>query len=163
MSKNASDDLTSIHEAMVKAIKEAFPMVKTVDAYDVTRKGTIMTPAILLEALEMKPGRRVTGSRTPLTVEFYAHCVLSVKTENVALQVRNFAASLLQTIDGNTWGLGDFAERPTSLSAFPGVFNPDEKGFESWVVGWEQTVHLGEVWKEADFLPHDVVIGGGDG
>lgn len=55
MSKSGSEDLTSIHEAMVKAIKAALPMVKTVDAYDVTRKGTIKTPAVLLEALEMKP------------------------------------------------------------------------------------------------------------
>ncbi|GJB12989.1 hypothetical protein KAM448_28970 [Aeromonas caviae] len=144
---------------MVKAIKAALPMVKTVDAYDVTRKGTIKTPAVLLEALEMKPGRRVTGGRTPLTVEFYAHCVLSVKTDNVALEVRNFAARLMQEIDGNTWGLGEFAERPTGLSAFPGVFNPDEKGFESWVIGWEQTLHLGDVWEGVDFLPEHVFWG----
>lgn len=43
-------------------------------------------------------------------MEFYAHCVLSVKTDNVALEVRNFAARLMQEIDGNTWGLGEFAE-----------------------------------------------------
>lgn len=149
---------------MVKAIKAALPMVKTVDAYDVTRKGTIKTPAVLLEALEMKPGRRVTGRRTP------AHGgvlrPLCPVGENRQRGVGG--AQLRRPPDARDrrqhLGVRRVRRTPDRLtSAFPGVFNPDEKGFESWVIGWEQTLHLGEVWEEADFLPHDVVIGGGDG
>lgn len=159
MNSNANDDFTRVHQAMVDQIKARMAVVRTVTAYNPLTGNTIKTPAVLLEAVEMKPGRPVTGGRLPVTVEFAAHCCLSVKTEAVELEVRNFAARLLQVISGNTWGLGEMAERPDELSAFPGMFNPDDKGFESWVVSWQQTFHLGEVWQDADFLPTDVYIG----
>ncbi|MNL69168.1 hypothetical protein D3C87_1939920 [compost metagenome] len=27
------------------------------------------------------------------------------------------------------------------------MFTPGEKGFESWLVSWKQTAHLGEAWE----------------
>ena len=152
-------DLTALHDAMSLAIKDSMAMLQTVKSYDPLTRDTIITPAVLIEAVEMKPGSRVTGGRLPVTVEFAAHCCLSVKTERVELEIRNFAAKLLQVVNGNKWGLADAVERPERLTAFPGMFKPDDKGFESWVVTWEQTIHLGEVWQDADFLPTEVYVG----
>ncbi len=152
-------DLTALHDAMTEAIKASMSMLQTVKSYDPTTRDTITTPAVLIEAVEMKPGRKIGDGRLPVTVEFAAHCCLSVKTERVELEIRNFAAKLLQVVNGNKWGLADAVERPERLSAFPGMFKPDDKGFESWVVTWEQTIHLGEVWQDADFLPTDVYVG----
>lgn len=155
----SKNDLTALHDAMALSIESSMPMLKTIKAYDPMTRDTIATPAVLIEAIEMKPGGRLTGGRLPVTVEFAAHCCLSVKTERVELEIRNFAAKMMQVIEGNKWGLADAVERPERLTAFPGAFKPDDKGFESWVVTWEQTIHLGDVWEGVDFLPTDVYLG----
>lgn len=161
MRTNVENGLTGIHDAMVATFKEAMPWLTTVDAYKPLGGGeAVRSPAVLIEVGEMQPGRRVSNGLTPVEVEFAAHCILSVKTSRVELEVRNFAAMVIQIVDGNRWGLGDDnVERPTELSAFPGMFKPDEKGFESWVVNWRQTVHLGCITPEPDYLPADVWIG----
>ena len=153
------DDLTLLHEAMTLGIKAKMPMLKDVRAYDPTARDTVITPAVLIEAVEMKPGGRVSGGRLPVTVEFVAHCCLSIKTPQVELEIRNFAIAVLRLINGNKWGLSEAVERPEQLHAFPGMFKPDDKGFESWAVSWEQTIHVGEVWQDADFLPTEVYVG----
>ncbi|MCF1457749.1 MAG: hypothetical protein LPH21_09355 [Shewanella sp.] len=152
-------DFTALHEAMTEDIGKAMPMLRTVKAYNSLKREQVNTPAVLIEAGEMKPGTRLTGGRLAVNVEFIAHCMLSVKTPNVELEIRNFAGKLMQHVAQNRWGLGESVEAPTELSAFPGSFKPDDHGYESWVVTWSQTVHLGEVWQEADFLPAKVWLG----
>lgn len=153
----ADDDLTVVHNAQEAVIKQAMPMVKTFAPYDPTKDQQIITPAIMLEAVEMKPGRAVSGGRMAVKVEFAAHCYLSAKTDNVQLEVRNMAARLLQVINRNRFGLEN-AEQPERLSAFPGQFSK-EKGFESWIVSWEQDFHFGELWQNPDYLPTELWLG----
>ncbi len=152
-------DFEQLHEAMKAEISKQIPVLSTVEAYNPGYRDAIKTPAVLLEIVDMEPGRKTGDGRLPVTAMFVAHCCLSVKTERVELEVRNFAAKLMQVIDRNRWGLGDAVEQPVDLGACPGLFKPDDKGFESWVVVWKQTVHLGDVWQDADFLPTDVYIG----
>lgn len=158
--QNVVDGLTACHDAMVAEFKRQMPWLATVDAYQPLGGGlSVTSPAILIEAVEMHPGRRITDGRTPVEVEFAAHCVLSVNTENVALEIRNFAALVLQIVDGNRWGLVDLIERPAELAAYPGMFKPDDKGFESWVASWKQTIHLGRPEVPPDYLPTEVFMG----
>jgi hypothetical protein len=152
---DALTDLTALHDAQVAIIKAAMPMLQTVEEYKPLQRDSVITPALLLEAGEFKPGRRTGDGRTPLKIEFAAHCYLSVRTPNAELEIRNFAAKVCQLLDGQRWGMGDALERPEQIAAFPGAFKPDDKGFECWVVTWEQTAHLGELWQEADFLPQE--------
>ncbi len=160
MKNNVDDSLTAGHDAMVAAFKAAMPWLQTVDAYKPLTGGqSITSPAVLIEAVEIQPGRKASNNKTPVEVEFAAHCILSVTTSRVELAIRNFAALTIQFVDGNRWGLGDNVERPTELSAYPGMFKPDDKGFESWVVNWKQTFHLGEPEVEPDYLPTEVFIG----
>ncbi len=154
------DNLSLIHDAQVTCIKEALPMLKQVDAYApelLEGEAAITSPAVLLEAVQIKPGRKVSGGRLALTIEFAAHCVLSMKTEKVQLEIRNLAARVLQIVNENRWGL-EYAIHPVDLSAFPGVFSK-RLGFESWVVSWEQEFHLGEVKLGDSWLPTRVYIG----
>ncbi|EQB8931487.1 hypothetical protein ACYVMD_004562 [Vibrio parahaemolyticus] len=153
----ADDDLTAVHNAQVTAIKDAMTMVKTVETYDPTKNQQVITPAVMLEAVEMKPGRTVTGGRMAVKVEFAAHCYLSAKTDNVQLEVRNMAARLLQIVNRNRWGLEN-AEQPENLAAFPGQFSK-EKGFDSWIVQWEQDFHFGPLWEDPDYLPTELWLG----
>ena len=155
---NEQVDFEVVHKAIVSKIKAAMPVLKTVNSYDPTDRDVIVTPALLIELVEIKPGKKIGDGRLPITAEFAAHCCLSVKTDNVDIEIRNFAAKTLQVVNGNRWGLPKAVERPAALGAFPGMFKPDDKGFESWVVVWEQDVHLGEIWQDADFLPQDAYL-----
>lgn len=157
--ENEQVDFTQLHESIIKTIKAAMPMLKTVKSYDPSERDALVTPALLLELVEMKPGKKRGDGRLPITAEFAAHCCLSVKTDQVDIEIRNFAAKMLQVVNGSRWGLNDAVERPDELGAFPGMFKPDDKGFESWVVVWEQNIHLGDVWQDADFLPIEVYVG----
>ena len=142
-------DLTELHHRIIAAIRERFgSRLTTVGMYNPVDPDSqsIKTPAVLLELAEIRPNGRTTGGRTPMELVWTAHCALSAQTENVQLEVRNFAAQLVRLIDGARWGL-DYVERAGDLEAFPGLFTPGEKGFESWLVSWKQTVHLGEIWE----------------
>ncbi|MBE3958879.1 hypothetical protein HJ141_22370 [Vibrio parahaemolyticus] len=154
------DDFTVIHNAQVAAFKDAMPKQFQVTDYApemLTGKTAINSPAILIEAVSVKPGEKRSGGRLALNVEFAAHCILSMKTQKVQVEVRNVAARALQVVDKNRWGLSH-AEQPKELSAYPGMFS-EKLGFESWVISWEQEFHLGEVDLGDDWLPSEVYIG----
>lgn len=159
MSENAEgtqtiEDVGLLHDQIAAALRTRFgERLKTVGEYDPvsTEAGEIKTPAVLLELVEIRPAGRVSGGRTPVELHWSAHCVLSVATDKVQREVRNFATQVLCLVDGNRFGLGDAVERAAELEAFPGMFKPGDKGFESWIVNWKQTAHLGAVWE----LPED--------
>lgn len=159
MSDNADvlEDLGVLHDAIADTLRKAFgPRLRTVGEYDPVDadRQTILTPAILLEVVEMRPAGRVTGGRTAVEVVWSAHCVLSSATDNVQREVRNFAARALRLVDvSRRWGKGEAVMPAAELEAFPGMFKPGEKGFESWIVNWRQVVHLGEAWELPDDGP----------
>ena len=159
----ALKDLGALHDNIAATVRQAFgSRLKTVAEYDPvdSESNTIKTPAVLLELGEMRPGGRVTGSRTPVELAWSAHCVLSAATVNVQREVRNFAAKVMTVVDGERWELGDAVTRAEELSAFPGMFKPGEHGFESWIVNWKQTAHLGDSWElPEDSVPGEVKIG----
>ncbi|KEQ11286.1 hypothetical protein GZ77_26090 [Endozoicomonas montiporae] len=156
MSANSINDLTLVHDNMIAAVKAAMPIMKNVAAYDpIGDRKKLVLPAVLVEVGEMSPGGKNTGGRTPVTIQFAFHCMLSAEVENVQLEVRNFAARILQLVDGNRWELGRAAERPEDLKAFPGEFDPGNKGFESWVVCFEQVFHMGEMKLPPDDTPKE--------
>ena len=160
MSQNANtlSSFTTFHNA-IKAALSALPNIKEVALYDANELDKVKTPAILIEMGEIDPSESLTGGRLAVNVDMRLHCVLSVTTPNVQLEIRNFAALVMTKMHRNRFGLSGAVEYPARLSAFPGMFKPDEKGFESWVVNFVQTVHLGEVWEETEFLPTEVYLG----
>lgn len=152
--------VTQIHQAQVAAVQEAMPMLAQVAEYSpelLEGRTAIISPAVLFEAVQIQPERQGSGGRCALTIEFAAHCILSTKTEHVQLEIRNFAVRLLQVINQNRWGLV-YAQHPMELTAFPSTFSA-ALGFESWIVSWEQTFHLGEVKLGKDWLPTKVYLG----
>lgn len=145
---------------MAAEFKKQMPWLNTVDTYKPQEVGVSVTsPAVLLEVVAMKPGRRVSNDKTPVELELAAHCILSVTTERVELEACNFAALAVQFIDKNRWGLGREIELPFGVDAYPGMFKPDAKGFESWIVTWKQVYHLGDVALPPHYLPSEVYMG----
>jgi len=168
MSENAEvsqrlEDVGLLHDNIAAAVRARFgSRLATVAEYDPVdaHSKTIRTPAVLLELVEIRPAGRATGGRTAVELAWSAHCVLSAATANVQREVRNFAAQVLRLVAGNRWDLGESVGRPDDLEAFPGAFKPGDKGFESWIVNWKQTAHLGEVWElPVDGPAVDVFVG----
>jgi len=168
MSENVEDgqtieDVGLLHKQIVAALRARFgARLKTVGEYDPVnaQSGGIKTPAVLLELVEIRPAGRVTGGRTPVELAWSAHCVLSSATDNVQREVRNFATQVLCLFDGNSFGLGSAVTRAGELEAFPGMFKQGDKGFESWIVNWKQTAHLGKAWELPVDGPADEVFVG---
>lgn len=152
------DSFTTFFEA-VKAELQSIPNVRQVDIYKANELDKVTTPAILIELGEIDPADTRSGGRLAVNMDMRLHCILSVKTPAVQLEICNFAAVVMSKVHRNRFGINGAVEMPQRLSAFPGMFKPDEKGYESWVVNWTQPVHLGALWEQADFLPTDVYIG----
>ena len=158
-------DFTLLHQAMIDDIKGKLPSIKTVVAYDPTDENSggqhqsVKTPAVLIELSEMKPGTSRGDGRQAFECEFILHCILSVKTANVQLEIRNYVAAVAKEVWRNKWGLSGCVELPEDISAYPGVFKAGDKGFESWVVSYSQKIYLGDLPLTTETVPTDVFIG----
>ena len=192
---NALKDFTELHDAIEAELKKRLPLLDTVALYDPTdiepgKSFKIDTPAVLIEMVEAKPGRAVTGGRIPFNCEFALHCILSSKTPDLPLAVRNLAA-MVALVVGYTeedaeknqitdfvvygrqnWGLGDLGVESVpidSINLYPGSFKPGKGGkekafgFDSMIVTFEQQIHLGNLLiNPPTFLPGQVEIEGSD-
>lgn len=145
-------ELTPIFDAIKSQVVERFGPSVNVGIYEPQKGKKIKTPAVLIELVDMKTGQRNTGGKVAVNVEFVAHCILSFKTENVSVEVANFAAAFLLLLHQQKWGLS-FVEYPQDQSASLGMFKPDSDGFESMAVSWVQPCHIGDEWVLPDDMP----------
>ena len=158
-------DFTPLHEAMITALKTNITYIKTVEAYDPTTENeggqhsVVKTPAVLIELAELKPGKPLGDGRQAFSCEFIFHCILSTATKNVELEIRNYAAAVAKVVYRNRWGFSEAAELAGDISAYPGVFKPGDKGFESWVVSFRQNVYIGDVEVNEEAIPSEVFFG----
>lgn len=156
-------NFTALHDAMEGHFRKNMPYLATVDAYrEETPSDKIATPAILVGVEEMTQGKKVTGGRLAMDCTFSAYCLLSGQTERAETAIRNMAAMVAMNIDGQHFGLGEAIGRPSNVSCVPGLFQSPQPGLECWIVSWEQTVHLGEVWSPPDIV-NDSPAGTGQG
>lgn len=189
-------DFTELHDAIEAELKKRLPLLDTVALYDPTdivpgESFKIDTPAVLIEMVEAKPGRAVTGGRIPFNCEFALHCILSSKTPDLPLAVRNLAAMLALVVGyteddaaqnkesdfvvggRQSWGLSALGVESVpidSINIYPGAFKPgkggNEKafGFDSMIVTFEQQIHLGDLLiNPPEFLPGEVAFEGAQG
>lgn len=162
MPNNILLNFTELHEAQVAELNNKLPL-KTCESYKPAddehgHHVRVKSPAVLIEISEMSPGDNRGDGRMAFECEMVYHCILSTKTENVELQIRNFAAAIAQTIKNNKFGLGGSVTNPEDIRLYPGLFKSGDKGFESWVVTAKQTVYLGEDNQEPDFLPANALF-----
>lgn len=189
------NDFTELHDAIESELRARMPQLDTVALYDPTSIGpgqsfNINTPAVLIEMTEAKPGRAVTGGRIPFNCEFALHCILSSKTKDLPLAVRNLGA-MVSLVVGYTkedssgeatdttmisarqnWGLGSKGVESISVDSiamYPGSFKPgkggNEKafGFDSMIVTFDQQIHLGNLLlNPPTFSPGPIEIKGTD-
>lgn len=189
---SALNDFTDLHDAIKAELARRLPQLNTVELYDPTEfsrgdRLQIDTPAVLIEMAQAKPGDRLTGGGIPWRCEFYLHCILSEKTPQLPLAVRNLGAAVAHIVaqgeaehdavddfaicPPQRWGLGAQGVTPVdvnTLELFPGAFKPGKGGndkavgYDSAIVAFEQTVHLGAGQVTArDWQADRIEIGGG--
>lgn len=154
------NNLTQYHQAVAKGIKTALPNLATVAAYNPVEDQILKTPAVLLELTQMEPAESISGGRVSVNLSMAAHVFLAKNGEvdDIQLSIRNLAAYVLQAIHRNSWGLGGAVGSPKTVEAFPGAFNPESDGYESWVVQWEQNIYLGAEDQPPEWLPGEIAL-----
>ena len=148
------ESLRQLHEAILADLSAHYAdRVATIAAYDPfpeandQERQPLTTPALLLELVSIDPDAEDGTDRRVLRLTWSAHCVLSFRTAQVQIELRDFAADVLGRVRYNRWGLPAAVREPQAMSAQPGEFNPGLPGFDSWIATWEQVVFVGQdVW-----------------
>lgn len=164
MTGEVLDNLRQLHEAILADLREHYlDRVQTIAAYDPfpdpedQDRQPLVTPALLIEIDAINPGADDGTDRQPLLLNIAVHAVLSFRTADVQLELREFAADVLAHARHNRWGLYGAVQEPAALSAQPGEFRPGLSGFDSWRVAWEQTVFVGpSAWTATGLTPTEV-------
>lgn len=159
-------NLRQLHDAMVAVLSAAYrDKVNTVAAYDPfpdlddQERQPLTTPAILLELQSIGEGEADGTDRQALRLDLTAHCILSLRTEQVQLELREMATDVLNRIRHERWGLAGAVQQPTALAAQAGEFAPGLAGYDSWQVTWEQTIYVGPgMWLPAPGTVRPVAI-----
>lgn len=167
MSGEVLDNLRQLHEAILADLREHYlDRVQTIEAYDPfpdadgQERAPLVTPALLIELDGIDPGEDDGTDRHPLRLSFVAHCVLSFRTAQMQLELREFASDVLQHVRHNRWGLYGAVQEPSALSAQAGEFQPGLQGFDSWQARWEQVVYVGlGAWAPEGTTPTTVYLG----
>ena len=124
-----SCDLTALHDAMVAAIKEQFPDVKTVKDYpriDEHDGEKLQLPAIFIEVSQMEPSDDVGNNgndgteQLGLRLQFEARCVVGFKGTRQAIESQKLATALAAFVNLKNWG------QPVMPAVITGLF-PDAR------------------------------------
>lgn len=155
-------DFSEVHDAQVAAFDQALVMVESdnIKSFDqASIKEQIRDPILLIEAVEMEIDQDKKGSAGLIwvKVQYQAHCILSRSVPNVDVECLNFASLVLKTVNNNKWGLANVGA-PEQLTAFPGRYSNDPKGFDSWIVSWWQTVAINGSWQLSRPAADEVLI-----
>lgn len=170
MSSNILSSLRQYHEAVKADLGAHFgTTVATIEAYDLDQSApqdqarrAIKTPAILLglEQIDSDAADDDGTERTPLRLLCTADCILSDRTDDLSLELREFARSVLSRVRHNRWSLAGAVRVPEALSAQPAELAPGPQGYGAWRALWEQVVYIGaDVWAGTGQPPAEVYLG----
>ena len=158
--------LRELHDAIVADFTAHYlGRVATVAAYDpfpipsAQEQQALVTPAILLELSEIAEGEEDGTDRQALRLMLTAHCVLSMRTAQIQLELREFAADVLAHVRGQRWGLAKAVQASERPSAQPGEFKPGLEGYDSWAATWEQLVYIGPSLWAGGVAPTTIWLG----
>ncbi len=158
--------LQSFHQAILDKMSAKYPVCRTVDAYwpyDRPEAGEgwkVKTPALLLDIESLGMGDDCGDGRLGIDCDIALHCLLSVQTPNVDVEIRAFAAAVMQAVYYNRWGLAADLTTPDNLAAMPSEIVKPKGGFEAWSVIWSQTLYPGEgIWDGEGVIPTEIWLG----
>ncbi|MGE4169143.1 MAG: hypothetical protein AB7F28_00290 [Candidatus Margulisiibacteriota bacterium] len=154
---NTEIDLDEIHQAIIDAIEDQFPDLKTVADYYEDRK-KIPLPACFIELTELTQADMDPGTdQLALLSRWEARVIIGFRTQNAKRNVRKLVTALAAFIRTQRWG------KPIGsaevIGCYPDEFNPGLDQYEVWRVEWTQVIHFGaSVWTNDGTLPTSVEV-----
>ncbi|WP_323162859.1 hypothetical protein [Stenotrophomonas maltophilia] len=156
---DANNDVTieGIHDAIERAVRNAFPDFRVVEFYRDDEGERMPTPACVMEMTECEPSPEINdggSGKMACNLRFEARIIMQVRDKRVALELRKSAAAFA------TWlhQLGRFPGVSTDaiqvIAADPDDWMPANGGFRAWRIEWVVPALLGvDVWKNDGAVP----------
>jgi len=132
-------DLVQLHQAITSTLEAAIPQLQTIASYAAVQQDTPL-PALFHSIVEMKPASDPGDGHSCVTATFEARIVVDARRPQSALEVMALAARLMVVLRQQYWGV-DFVEEARAVNALP---QGTEWPAATWVVKWEQVLHIGE-------------------
>lgn len=165
----ALSDLRALHAAVLTDLRAHYgAVVATIEAYDALPapetqdRLPVRTPALLLsvEMQETLSDDDDGTDRQPLRLTCNLDCILSARTAELDLELREFARDVMARVRHNRWGLHGAVRVPDGISARPATLDPEQDGYGVMRVSWQQLAYCGtSAWDGAGTPPDTVYIG----
>lgn len=136
------NELQTLHEAITATIKSAMPQLQIVDAYAMAAQDTAL-PALFHSIAGLKPGVDPGDGRSCIVAIIDARILVDASLAQASLQAATLATQLTVLLRKQFWDL-DFVEEAKNVQGLPVQAAPGALHPVSWVVQWEQTLHLGD-------------------
>ncbi len=144
--------LDEYHQSIVAGIREHFgDSLKTVGSYWPAEQQEQLldeAPAVWVEVERMNHIKDLGDGRDALQCNVIIYCVLAADTQELQPKLRNLSAEMMRFIKNETFGKCEAKTLAKQISAMPGRFKVGEKGFDSWVVSFTQTIFLDDSDKD---------------
>lgn len=154
-------DLFDLHESMLNAIKEAFPVLQTVECYRDDRTTKVTMPAALLELTEMEadPAQDPGTEQLAVTARFELRFILGFRSRESKLQARALSAAFAAHLRKNPRWPGIPSGPAEVIGCYRDEFDPELDQYEVWRVEWAHTLHLGDsTWDPEGITPTTVTL-----
>ncbi|MFD2643056.1 hypothetical protein [Pseudomonas japonica] len=130
-------DLNGLHQAIGATLETAFPQLATVGSYAAVQQETAL-PALFYGIVGLKPGTDPGDGHSRVIATFEARISTDGTRPQAVLETVSLAAQLMVLLRKQYWNI-DFVEEARGVQALPSSTAPT-----TWVVQWEQVLHLGE-------------------
>ena len=148
--------LDQLYQAIELHLQQHLPGVQLVSFWPDIQQH-IPLPAMFLDIAEIEPGTDIGTGETTLTITFEARVIVDVIRADHYPQAVHLATQLAVLLRAQSWGLPvEPAEFQRSSQDWT---RPELDGYTVWLVGWTQTVYLGEEeWPWPDEPPGTLLI-----
>ncbi|WP_430735167.1 hypothetical protein [Halodesulfovibrio aestuarii] len=152
--------IIALHEAIERALREAFPQVKVCGYDDLTqkvgsRRTKLKLPAFVLSLPSFENKAPTATEQLAATLRWELRVVCSKNGERPELEVRELSRIVSTFIDGNRFDLN--VKGAQFIAAGEDQFSPELIDYVPWLVEFEQSVSFGTSCFIDDFITPDEV------
>ncbi len=150
-------NLDALYRAIEDHVQQAVPGLEAV-CFMPAHMTTLPVPMVLLELVELEPGRDQGTGETAVVARFEARAIVGAEQEECYRQAAFIASRLAVLLRLQTWG--QEVEPAEFLQASQDFTRPELDGYAVWVVEWTQTLYLGEEeWPWPNQPPGSLMLG----
>lgn len=158
-------ELTTLHDAITRIIRERMPRVLHVEQFP-ELDAQVNTPALLYGITDMTLGTDRGEGKTALIGRFQSCILVDADRPKASLQAAILAAQMTTVLKDQLWDVDFVTGPPEQVHAQPEAPTAELEQFVMWSVQWIQPFEVGEfAWPWPDEPPGSLVfdIEPGDG